>query len=110
MFVFALPTVSRSAATCVSGQAESSVELLFGLQGPAEYPAVAHMKCWTSWQQAAGARRAQGMRCSMVQATGEALAAGARRTSSATSWAVSTWMRSTAAPAMAMVGPCCMTP
>ena len=111
LLVFGVYAVSRSAATCRSGQVEQGAELLLGVQGSAEYPALAHTRSWTSWQQAAGARRAQEMwRGQRAPATGAALAAGARRTSSATSWAASTWMGSTAAPAMARVGCCSMIP
>ena len=111
LLVNALHAVSRSAATCMSGQFEWSAELLLGLQGSAEYPALARTRSWTSWQQAAGTRRAQEMwRGQRAPGTGAALAAGARRTSSATSWAASTWTRSTAAPAMARVGRCFRIP
>ena len=110
-WLFALPAISRSAATCMPGQSGQNAELLLGLQGLAEYLAQAHTRRWTSWQQAAGARRAQEMRRGRrAPATGAALAAGARRTSSATSWAASTWMRSTAAPATARVGRRSMIP
>ena len=111
LLVPALHAANRSAATCMSGQFEWSAELLLGLQESAEYPALAHTRSWTSWQQALGARRAQEMRRGRrALGTGAALAAGAKRTSSAMSWAASIWTGSTAAPAMARVGRCSMIP
>jgi hypothetical protein len=68
-----------------------------------KYQGLAHMKRWTSWHRY---RLAACPACQMQRrapATGEAMAAGLRRTSSATLWAASTWKQSTAAAAMAMV-------
>ena len=68
-----------------------------------KYQGLAHMKRWTSRHQYRLAACPAWQMQRRALATGEAMAAGLRRTSSATLWAASTWKQSTAVAAMAMV-------